>query len=222
MAEIIVKGIIAIVLGYLLGSIPTAYLATRVAAGKDVRRLGGGNVGGLNVYREVGLLPAVVVAIVDLAKGAAAVAIAQWLLDVSPPFVLAAAVAAVVGHNWMVWLKFSGGKGMGAAIGSLTVLLPLYGYPWGLAIFFGIILILFIFTRNVALSMGVGLLALPFIGWLGMKLPPPPYSQAEFIIFSVVLGLIILVKFIPTAMLTLAKTRGVKGFVFDRGQRGKR
>ncbi len=131
-----VYGIIAIVIGYLLGSIPTAYLATRVAAGKDIRRLGGGNVGGLNVYREVGFLPALVVAIVDLAKGAAAVAIAQWLLDVSPPFVLAAALASVVGHNWMVWLKFSGGKGMGAAIGSLFVLLPLYGYPWGLAIFF--------------------------------------------------------------------------------------
>jgi hypothetical protein len=63
--------------------------------------------------------------------------------------------------------------------------------------------------------MGVGLLAMPFISWLGMKSTP-------FIIFSVVLGLIILAKFIPTAMLTLAKTRGVKGFVFSRGQKGKR
>jgi glycerol-3-phosphate acyltransferase PlsY len=210
-----VSGIIAIILGYLLGSIPTAYIATRLASGKDVRRLGGGNVGGLNVFREVGLLPAAVVGIVDVAKGAAAVAVAQWLLDVSPPFVLAAAVAAVAGHNWMVWLKFSGGKGMGAAIGGLAVLLPLYGYPWGLAIFFAVVLIPFVITRNVALSMGVGLLALPFIGWLGMHSTP-------FIIFSVVLGVVILAKFIPTAMLTLAKTRGVKGFVFNRGQKGKR
>jgi glycerol-3-phosphate acyltransferase PlsY len=210
-----VNGIIAIILGYLLGSIPTAYLATRLATGRDVRRLGGGNVGGLNVFREVGFLPAAIVGIVDVAKGAAAVAVAYWLLDVSPPFVLAAAVAAVVGHNWMVWLKFSGGKGMGAAIGGLFVLLPLYGYPWGLAIFFAIILIPFVITRNVALSMGVGLLALPFIGWLGMHSTP-------FIVFSVVLGVVILVKFVPTAMLTLAKTRGVKGFVFSRGQKGKR
>jgi glycerol-3-phosphate acyltransferase PlsY len=210
-----VNGIIAIILGYLLGSIPTAYIATRLAAGKDVRRLGGGNVGGLNVFREVGFLPAAVVGIVDVAKGAAAVAIAQWLLAVSPPFVLAAALAAVVGHNWMVWLKFSGGKGMGAAIGGLFVLLPLYGYPIGLAFFFAVVLIPFVITRNVALSMGAGLLALPFIGWLGMHSTP-------FIIFSVVLGVIILVKFIPTALLTLAKTRGVKGFVFSRGQRGKR
>jgi glycerol-3-phosphate acyltransferase PlsY len=211
----IVWGIIAIVLGYLLGSIPTAYLATRVATGKDVRRLGGGNVGGLNVYREVGLLPAAVVGIVDVAKGAAAVAVACWLLNLSQPWVLAAALAAVVGHNWMVWLKFSGGKGMGAAIGSLAVLLPLYGYPWGLAIFFVIVAIPFAITRNVALSLGVGLLSLPFISWLGMHSTP-------FIIFSVVLGLIILVKFIPTAMATMARTKGVKNFVFDRGQKRKR
>ncbi len=104
---------------------------------------------------------------------------------------------------------------MGAAFGSLFVLLPLYGYPIGLAFLFVVILIPFLITRNVALSMGVGLLALPFIGWLGMK-------SALFVIFSVVLGLIILVKFIPTAMATLARTRGVKGFVFDRGQKGKR
>ncbi len=210
-----VYGIIAIVLGYLLGSIPTAYIVTRMAAGKDVRRLGGGNVGGLNVYREVGLLPAVVVGIVDLAKGAAAVAIAYWLLDVSPLFVLAAALASVVGHNWMVWLKFSGGKGMGAAIGSLLVLLPLYDYPIGLAFFFVAVLIPFIITRNVALSMGVGLLVVPFIAWLGMHSTP-------FIIFSVALGLIILVKFIPTAKPVLARAKGVKGFLFDRGRKGKR
>ena len=210
-----VNGIIAVVLGYLLGSIPTAYITTRVALGKDVRQLGGGNVGGLNVYREVGIFPAAVVVIVDLGKGAAAVAIAYWLLDVSSPFVLAAAVAAVVGHNWMLFLKLSGGRGMGTAIGGLFVLLPLYGYPLGLAFFFVVVLIPFIITRNVALSMGVGLLSLPFIAWLGMKSTP-------FLIFTIVLGLVILVKFIPTARVTAARTRSVKGFIFYRGQRGKR
>lgn len=210
-----VSGIIAVVLGYLLGSIPTAYIVTRLAKGKDVRQLGGGNVGGLNVYREVGFLPAAVVAVVDLGKGVAAVAIAYWLLNLSLPFVLAAALAAVVGHNWMLFLKFSGGKGMGPAIGGLFVLLPLYGYPLGLAFFSAIVLILFIVTRNVALSLGVGLLSLPFIAWLGMQ-------STLFIIFSVVLGLIILVKFIPTAVAATARTRSVKGFIFDRGRRSKR
>jgi glycerol-3-phosphate acyltransferase PlsY len=215
-----VNEIIAVVLGYLLGSIPSAYIATRLATGKDVRQLGGGNVGGLNVYREVGLVPAAVAGIADVCKGAAAVAIAHWLLDVSPPFVLAAALAAVVGHNWMVFLKFSGGKGMGASIGALFVLLPVYGYPLGLAFFFGIVLIPFIITRNVALSMGIGLLSLPFISWLGME--STPEYQTKFIIFSIVLGLIILVKFLPTARAALARAGSKKDFVFDRGQRGKR
>jgi glycerol-3-phosphate acyltransferase PlsY len=211
----VVNGIIAVVLGYLLGSIPSAYIATRVATGKDIRQLGGGNIGGLNVYREVGVVPAAVAGIADVCKGAAAVAIAHWLLDVFQPFVLAAALAAVIGHNWMVFLKFSGGKGMGASIGALFVLLPVYGYPLGLAFFFGVVLIPFIITRNVALSMGIGLLALPFISWLGMKSSP-------FIIFSVVLGLIILVKFLPTARAALARAGSKKDFVFDRGQRGRR
>jgi glycerol-3-phosphate acyltransferase PlsY len=210
-----VNGIIAVVLGYLLGSIPSAFIATRLAVGKDLRQLGGGNVGGLNVYREVGLVPAAVAGIADMCKGAAAVAIAQWLLDVSPPFVLAAALAVVVGHNWMVFLKFSGGKGMGAAIGALFVLLPLYGYSLGLAFFFGVILIPFVITRNVALSMFVGLLSLPFIAWLGVKSTP-------FLIFTIVLGLIIAVKFYPTARPAMARAQSVKDFIFDRGQRGRR
>jgi glycerol-3-phosphate acyltransferase PlsY len=213
-----VNGIIAVVLGYLLGSIPSAYIATRLAVGKDVRQLGGGNVGGLNVYREVGRFPAAVAGITDVCKGAAAVAIAYWLLDVSSPFVLATALAAVVGHNWMVFLKFSGGKGMGAAIGGLFVLFPLYGYSLGLAFFFAVIAIPFFITRNVALSMGCGLLSLPFIVWLGVR--PTPYQQ--FLIFTIVLGLIILAKFIPTAVAAAARTGSVKGFVFDRGQRGRR
>ena len=210
-----VSGIIAVVLGYLLGSIPSAYIATRVATGKDVRQLGGGNVGGLNVYREVGAIPAMVAGIADVGKGAAAVAIAQWLLDVSLPFVLLTALAAVAGHNWMVFLKFSGGKGMGATIGALFILLPLYGYPLGLAFFFGVVLIPFIITRNVALSMFIGLLSLPFIAWLGMESTP-------FLIFSVVLGLIIAVKFFPTARAAWARVESIKGFIFYRGQKGKR
>ena len=210
-----VNGIIAVVLGYLLGSIPSAYIATRLATGKDVRQLGGGNVGGLNVYREVGAVPAAVAGIADVCKGAAAVAIAQWLLDVSQPFVLAAALAAVAGHNWMVFLKFSGGKGMGATIGALFILFPLYGYSLGLAFFFGIVLIPFVITRNVALSMFIGLISLPFIGWLGMQSMP-------FMIFSIVLDVIIVIKFLPTAWAALAKAETKKDFFFDRGQRGRR
>ena len=210
----IVNEAIAIIIGYLLGSIPTAYLVTRLVKGKDIRQLGGGNVGGLNVFREVGRWPALAVGIVDVGKGAAAAAIAYWLLGVPQLFVLLAGLAAVIGHNWMVWLKFSGGKGMGATIGALAVILPVYGYWQGMVIFLGVVLIPFIITRNVALSMGIGLLLLPLITWLGIK-------SGTATIMSIILGLVIAIKFFPTARAAWAKAEGKGDFIFDRGRRHK-
>ena len=210
----IVNQAIAIIIGYLLGSTPTAYLVTRLVKGKDIRQLGGGNVGGLNVFREVGRWPALAVGIVDVGKGAAAVAIAYWLLGVPQLFVLLAGLAAVIGHNWMVWLKFSGGKGMGATIGALAVIMPVYGYWQGMVIFLGVILIPFIITRNVALSTGIGLLLLPPITWLGTK-------SGTATIMSIILGLVIAIKFFPTARAAWAKAEGKGDFIFDRGWRHK-
>ena len=184
----VVNEIIAVVLGYLLGSIPSAYIAARIANGKDIRRLGGGNVGGLNTIREVGT------------KAEAAVGIVAGL-------------AAVIGHMWMVFLKFSGGKGMGTTFGALAVLMPIYGYWYGLLIFVVVIIIPFIITRNVALSMGIGILFLPLIVWLT--------TQAELAtILAIILGLLIAAKFLPTASAAWAKSRSKKDFIFDRGQRG--
>ncbi len=208
----IVGGIIAIIIGYLLGSIPTAYIATKLITGKDIRKLGGGNVGGLNTYREVGRWLGIIVALVDLSKGAASVAIAIWLLKVSVPFVLLAGLASVVGHNWMLFLKFTGGKGMGATFGALFVLLPYYGYAIGVAILLGIVLIPFLITHNVALSMGVGLVALPFITWFGM-------GSGIGTIMAIILGFIIGLKFLPTAKQAWAKTRNTREFIFDRGKK---
>jgi len=213
-----VTGLIAIIIGYLLGSIPSAYIATRIAKGKDIRQLGGGNVGGLNVFREVGAIPALMVGLVDLGKGAAAVAIAYWALgltDLTQPWVLAAGLASVIGHNWMVWLKFSGGKGMGSTMGALAVLMPLYGYWYGVLIFLAIVAIPMAITRNTALSMGIGLVSLPFIAWLGTQSVP-------FIAWSIVLDILTVLKFLPTARAAWAKTENKKDFVFDRWHRDRR
>lgn len=210
----LVNEITALVLGYLLGSIPSAYIATRLAKSKDIRRLGGGNVGGLNVFREVGIWPALAVGIIDLGKGAAAVAIALWVLEVPTLFVLLAGTASVIGHNWMVFLKFSGGKGMGTTFGTLAILLPVYGYWQGLVILLGVILIPFIITRNVALATGIGLVALPFITGLGMK-------SGIGTIMAVILGLVIAIRFLPTARAALAKSGTKRDFIFDHRRRDR-
>jgi len=211
----IINTIIAIVIGYLLGSIPTAYIVARLTTSKDIRQMGGGNVGGLNVFREIGFWAILPVAIVDLGKGAAAVAIAHWLLDLPPLFVLLAGLAAVIGHNWMVWLKFSGGKGMGATIGALAMAMPLYGYWQGILIFLGIFVVIAIITRNVALASSTALVFLPLITWLGTQ-------SLTATIVAIALGVVILIKFLPTARAAWAKSRTKEEFIFDRWQRDKK
>ncbi len=206
-----VNEIIAMVLGYLLGSIPTAYIVTRITTGKDIRQMGGGNVGGLNTLREAGVIPALVVGIVDLGKGAGAVAIAYWLVDVSPPFVMLAGLAAVIGHMWMVFLKFSGGKGMGTTFGALAVLMPIYGYWYGFLIFLAVVAVPFLITHNVALAMGVGILFLPLIAWL--------ITQSELAaVLAITLGVLVGIKFLPTARAAWARNKNTRSFILDRGQ----
>ena len=211
----LITGIIAVVIGYLLGSIPTAYIVARLITGKDIRQMGGGNVGGLNTFREVGRWAIVPVAIVDVGKGAAAVSIAYWLLDLSPTFVMLAGLASVAGHNWMVWLKFSGGKGIGATYGSLFVLFPLYGYWQGIPIFLGLFVIVVLITRNVSLGSATSLISLPFITWLAM-------DSGTGTIMAMILGLIIAIKFYPTARGAMAKSRSAQDFIFDRWKREKK
>lgn len=129
----VITGIIAIIIGYLLGSIPSAYVITRLVKGKDIRKVGGGNVGARNVFVEVGKVAGIGVGVFDVVKGAGAVALATWLLkveglevwstDIAWLFVLGAGLAAVAGHIWSVYLKFTGGNGLATTLGVLVMLM---------------------------------------------------------------------------------------------------
>jgi glycerol-3-phosphate acyltransferase PlsY len=121
-----------IVLAYLIGSIPFALLLAR-RAGADLRRVGSGNLGAANVIRASGLQTGLTVAVLDMLKGAASVAVAGWLAPASqaPAW---AGVAAVVGHVYPVWLRFRGGKGVATACGVFSVLTPA-AMPVALAVF---------------------------------------------------------------------------------------
>ncbi len=100
---------------------------------------------------------------------------------------------------------------MAPTFGSLLVLLPLYGYWYSFLIFVVIILIPFIITRNVALSMGAGLLFLPLIIWLTTRLTLPT-------VLIVVLGVMIAIKFLPTAKAAWARNSNARAFIFDDGR----
>ena len=117
--------------GYLLGSIPTAYLVGKWLGKRDLRRYGSGTVSGSMVYEHVARWAVVPVGLFDMAKAA----VPAWLalhLGLGMPTAAAAGLAAVAGHNWPIFLRFTGGRGLGTFMGLLVVIFP-WGFPWLLA-----------------------------------------------------------------------------------------
>jgi glycerol-3-phosphate acyltransferase PlsY len=115
-----------VILGYLLGSIPTAHIAGRLFKGVDIRQIGDGNMGAANAFRQLGAKVGVAVGIIDAAKGAVAILIAQ-AASLPQVAVLLTGAAAVVGHNWPIFIHFRGGRGEATTIGVLlaTVTQPM-------------------------------------------------------------------------------------------------
>jgi len=150
---------LAILLGYLAGSVPFAYLLAR-RVGIDVRVAGSGNVGAANVMRTTGTGRAIAVMSLDVAKGAAAVALAQ-LASGGAALAAATGAAAVVGHIYPVWLRFHGGKGVAVAAGVFAVLAPL---ATGVAAALFVITVWL--TRYISLGSVAATLALPPAAWL--------------------------------------------------------
>jgi len=109
MSEISVALIGIPIAAYLLGSIPFGLLFTKLFAGGDLRRAGSGNIGATNVARVAGPLPGILTLLFDVAKGAAAAWLAARFSNESATWMVIAALAALVGHCFPVWLKFRGG-----------------------------------------------------------------------------------------------------------------
>ncbi|HEY7501300.1 MAG TPA: glycerol-3-phosphate 1-O-acyltransferase PlsY [Vicinamibacterales bacterium] len=152
-------GGLSILFGYLAGSVPFAFLLAR-RAGIDVRRAGSGNVGAANVLRTTGVWRGVLVMALDVAKGAAAVAIAHVSSSGNGIAALTGA-AAVVGHIYPVWLRFHGGKGVAVAAGVFAILSPV-----ATAIAMSLFLLIVWTTRYVSLGSVAATLALPPAAWL--------------------------------------------------------
>ena len=115
-----------ILVGYLLGSLPFGLMAGRLVKGVDVRDFGSGSTGSTNVQRTVGTPTAVVVLLLDTAKSVLAVLLARLFSD-APGVEVAAALAAIAGHNWPVFIGFKGGRGIAPGVGGLLILSPVSG-----------------------------------------------------------------------------------------------
>jgi acyl phosphate:glycerol-3-phosphate acyltransferase len=151
--------ILWILAGYLAGSVPFAFLLAR-RAGIDVRLAGSGNVGAANVMRTTGTWRAVTVMILDMAKGAVAVALAS-MTPGGTTLAAASGAAAIVGHVYPVWLRFHGGKGVAVAAGVFTVLAPA---ATGVAA--GLFVLTVWATRYVSLGSIAASVALPPAAWI--------------------------------------------------------
>ena len=160
-----------IVTGYLIGSIPFALLLARRWGTADLRSIGSGNLGAANVMRSSGIAAGVLVALLDLAKGALSVALAERFTDTSAGPALAG-LAAIVGHIYPVWLRFRGGKGVATACGVFSVLTPAV-MPPVMAIFLATVWL----TKYISLGSVLATVALAPLAY-AMGTPAPAVSVA--------------------------------------------
>mgnify|MGYP003334146069 CR=1 FL=1 len=173
-------GLLSLLLGYLLGSIPSGYLAGRWCKGIDLRELGSGSTGATNVLRQVGKGPALVVFVIDVAKGAAAVLLAGSLLPGNDWIQVLAGLTALAGHIWPVWLGFKGGKAVATGLGLFLGL----AWPVGLACF-GIFLTTLTLFRIVSLASVVAAISLPLLMAAGSD------GNAKLVVALVAMALVI-------------------------------
>ena len=151
----------ALLIAYFLGSIPFGFLLVRWRTGTDVRTKGSGNIGATNVLRTTGKALGILTLLLDVLKGAAAVAIAQWLTGGDILWSALSALVVLLGHMFPVWLRFQGGKAVASMLGAYLVLTPLA--------MLGTILIFILMiwrTRYVSLSSIVSAAVFPLGVWL--------------------------------------------------------
>lgn len=174
--------VLALAFGYLVGAIPTAYVIARWVKGIDIRTHGSGNVGASNIGRHVGRNYGILVGIFDIfVKGVAPVLVVRALgQDLS--YQALAGAGSIVGHNWSIYLKFSGGRGMTVIAGSILVL------AWKEFIALAVVtLVGWAIFRSIALWMGIALVLLPL--WALLFREP-----AEFVAYTAVALVLTILK----------------------------
>ena len=164
--------ILLIVGSYLLASVPAAYLVAKWLRGIDLRQYGSGSVGAANVVTVASRRWSIPVIVFDLGKGMAIVWVTQ-LLGLGVVQQVTVGLAAIIGHNWPVFLRFSGGRGILTALGVALILPSINNLvPWGGIIALAITAIFVLIFHNLPLGVGVSIVALPIVSW-GFAEPLP-------------------------------------------------
>jgi glycerol-3-phosphate acyltransferase PlsY len=198
-------GILSIIIGYLLGSIPTAYIVSRLRKGIDIRNVGSGNMGGANVMREIGAHEGVFVGLFDIAKGAVAILIAQ-ALNIPELWVFGTGFAALVGHNFPVFAGFRGGRGSATIIGIFLVLAP-----QAILVTLVVVAIPFFTSRKFTGAIIIGFALLPLFVWL-------LEGSLSLVRYALAIDLFMLVRNLSGLKQVLAKGV-IKDMIHDRHQK---
>jgi acyl phosphate:glycerol-3-phosphate acyltransferase len=174
--------ILLIVLSYVIGSIPFGYLVGKYCKGIDIREYGSGNIGASNSLRVMGTKYALMVLVGDCLKGLFAILFGRWAITVNIEFYLLLGIFAIIGHNWSVFLKFKGGKGIATTFG---VVLAFYPY---IAIIAAVIWGIIVFTTKfAALGSIVSVFSIFLLAFL-FKTP------LEFKIFTIIIILFAIIR----------------------------
>lgn len=147
------------ILSYLIGSVPTAYIITKKLKGEDIRKFGSGNIGATNAARVLGIKMGILVAVIDILKGYFAVILIQIVIpqESSLYILFLLALIVIIGHNFSIFLKFSGGKGVATTIGIVMRIFPI-----GFLILTIIWFLITIITRYVSLASIMSAISLVF------------------------------------------------------------
>jgi glycerol-3-phosphate acyltransferase PlsY len=195
-------GILSVITGYLLGSIPTAYIVSRIRRGVDIRTIGSGNMGGANVMREIGTQEGVLVGLFDIAKGAGAILIAQ-ALNVSELWIFGTGFVALVGHNFPVFAGFRGGRGSATIIGIFLVLAPM-----ATLVTLAVVAIPFFASRKFGGAVIIGFALLPLFAWL-------LEDSLSLVRYALAIDVFMLIRNLPDIRRVLAKGI-IRDMIYDR------
>ena len=177
------------IFSYLVGSIPTAYLIGKLARNVDLRSYGSGNVGGSNLFRHVGKWWMAPLGVLDvLVKGAGPIWFGVYVMDMdrTAPLLVIAPLIAILGHNWSIYLRFQGGRGIAVVVGSLLALSPIL-----LAAFVLVAMAGWAVTRSAGVWVLISLLLLPL--WAILSPPWVILGGDQIVLSAYFGGLLVLV-----------------------------
>jgi len=173
-----------LLLSYLAGSIPVGLIVGKLVKGIDIRRYGSGNIGATNVLRTLGIGPAIVVFVCDTLKGLGPVLLCKH----DPLLAVSAGIVSILGHNFSLFLRFQGGKGVATSLGVMIGIHPAIA-----AIAFGVWLILVGITRYISVASIITAVTVPLQMWLSGPLLRKPVER-EYLAFGIIAAAFIIAK----------------------------